>query len=242
MKITEFVPQVFYDVIARLASGSVLFLCIIIFWVEECAVLRNFIISGFKNAPTLFTLLMIVVVYLVAFVFEGVKKQVPFLNRLFSVPEEEAPKVLWEKTCNKISALYPEHDINSYEKPSSAIAIDVLRIVHPSVGARIVKLMAEEAMCRTLTSGILVLVFFRAAHLALSAYLNDMPLANLSINVFSVECCAPLLFLVCALMLNKRQKTLKIRRYKALYNHWILLVKPGVLDLTRMNQKGADPE
>ena len=172
----------------------------------------------------------LVVAYVLAMGFEGIelRKTRKFVARLMRQPTaEDRPKTLWDKAWKEFRNVFPNERVTKPVQPTEAVAIDIIRLVDSAVGARIVKLRAEVALCRALSVGWTVLLLFFALYLFVHvlqvlvgfAFL-DAPfnLAKSLISIFLVA--------VGVRVIGNRQRSLDDRHLRALYNHWLLLVCP----------------
>ena len=167
MKFTELIPQVFFDAIARIVSGLILLASIAAIWNAELASLLQDFVNGLKAAPATISMATIVVAYALSFVFEGIRDELriprKLAARLMRQPsDEERRKTQWDEAWKDFCKVYPNERMSEPVRPADAVAIDVIRVLNPAVGARIVKLRAEVALCRALSVGwtVLLLILF----------------------------------------------------------------------------------
>ena len=107
MKFTELIPQVFFDAIARVASGLILLASIAAIWSAELAPLLQYFVNGFKAAAATISMATIVVAYVLAFGFEGIRDELgilrKFVTRLMMQPSDgERRKTQWDKAWKDI--------------------------------------------------------------------------------------------------------------------------------------------
>lgn len=246
MKFTELVPQVFFDAIARIASGLILHASIAVIWNPELLFIYKKVVEGFKAAPTTVSIAALVVAYVTAFCFEGFRDVIKIpkriLNRNRKSSGKERRRYEWEEAWQDFSKVYPNESTLKPQRPSDAVAIDVLRIAKPVVGSRIVKLRAEVSLCKTLSTGWKILSLILFLQLIVCIAIPDLTSRNIISLIIPI-----LLTAVGALIIEKRQLSLDNRHLRALYNHWLLLIDPGVPGLTNrkgvssQNQKGNPP-
>lgn len=232
MKFAELIPQIYYDAIARIAAGLTLLASIVAIWSADLAPLLQYFVNGFKGAPATISMATLVVAYVLAIGFEGIELKKPrkFVARLMRRPTaKERRKKQWTEAWKDFCKVFPNESMREPVRPADAIAIDVLRLLNPAVGARIVKLRAEVALCRALSVGWTALLAFFALYLFVHALQGlvgfaffDAPfnLTKSLISIFSVA--------VGVRIIGNRQGSLDDRHLRALYNHWLLLVCPGV--------------
>ena len=232
MKLAEFVPQVFYDAIARIASGFVLLVTMGVVWYENSGAVRTEFLETFAMAPATVSLGVMVIAYVLALAVEGIgneiKKPRKSIAKLTKRPtgKERRCKV-WFKACEDFCKAYPKYKGMKLCPPADAVAIDVLRILDPGVGSRIVKLRAEVALCSTLAVGWGMLFVLLVLHMIAGMVI---PGASSKLSLGSV-------FLGLALLLSirvigSRGISIDDRHIRGLYNHWLLIVCPGVLPLS----------
>lgn len=227
MKFAELIPQVFFDAIARVASGLILLASIAAIWSAELSPLLQYFVNGFKAAPATISMATIVVAYVLSFGFEGIRDEIEiprkFVARLMSQPSDgERRKTKWDEAWKDFCKVYPNESMSEPVRPADAVAIDVLRVLNPAVGARIVKLRAEVALCRALSVGWTVLLLILVLQVLVSFAFPDLLSKSSAAFLFPILSVA-----VGARMIGNRQRSLDDRHLRALYNHWLLLVRPG---------------
>ncbi len=210
------IPQVFYDVIARLSLGLILLMTVGFFWSAELApggwaASNAFIQAGFSVA-----IAALLAAYALSFVMEGILELPATATKLLSSRRQQkasrdrwaGARARWQST--EYSLRHPE------SPPSNWVIEDMLRIIAPGIGARIVKLRAEHRFCQKLALGWILIAAGRLVHV--------VPQEDIGLPLLIMEVCT---LLVGAWLVHLRGANLK-RKYKiALYNNWLLLVSPG---------------
>ena len=233
MNFAELVPQVFFDAIARFTrdSGIVLIATAGAIWFLESTPIRAALLRQVEPNPVTTAVVVLLFAYVLAVALEGVRVET---KRIRSVvgrltrrkDTKEQRKDEWRMACEDFAKVYPNRASLIESRPSDAIAIDSLRVSNPAVGARIVKLRAEIAMCRTLAVGwgsLLLLVLLQSVGGILTSEGGGSAIDILS------QISAPVTLLAIGIRaVGTRRWSLDGRHLRALYNHWLLLVVPGV--------------
>jgi hypothetical protein len=145
MDVGGWVPQVFYDLIGRIVPGAFLLLLCCLLFVDPASG-QAFALFVFKDAGIPFTAILLAgltVAYVTGTLLGAVG---------FAVWHRE-----WStESLNKLQVEYPVAD-----KPGTGVALmyDSILLHEPAAGARLVKLRAEQHMCRVLIIGTLTLLF-----------------------------------------------------------------------------------
>ena len=232
MKIAEFIPQVFYDMIARIAPGLIILATIVAIWFDELIPLREVFTEMFNESPVIVSMVMVLIAYVVAIILEGVRSDVKkFIVFFAKLAKHQSGKqqrcTQWSEAWDDFCNLYPNYEVLKPSRPADAVVIDVLRLLNPSVGSRIVKLRAEVTLCQTLGTGWAVIFVLLVLYMLLS---HIMP--NLNSKLSAGYCITALLLLIGIRAITNRCISIDNRHLRALYNHWLLLVSPGVISLS----------
>lgn len=233
MKFAELIPQVFYDAIARIPSGLILLVSIVAIWYDELAPVRMGYTKELSETFSIVAFMTIVVAYILAFLMEGVNTLIfePLSYHIIKVSPKWFQELtngknrrltIWSNVFRDFCIMYPSYSGRKFQCPSDAIAIDALRLKSPEVGARIVKLRSEVALCKTLSVGWIIILLFLLFQCFVAKYL--MPTLNTkSSYIFPI-----LILLIGIVSIVSRCITINNRHFQALYNHWFLLVNPGL--------------
>ena len=108
MKFAELIPQIFYDAIARVATGLILLASIVDIWSADLTPLLESFDNGFKSAPTTISMATLVVAYVLAIGIEGIglKKTRKFVARLMIMRQQtarERRKTQWAEAWKDFS-------------------------------------------------------------------------------------------------------------------------------------------
>lgn len=235
MKIAELIPQVFYDAIARITSGFILLVSIGFLWHDKLSTIPGVYAESVTEAFTKVSFLTLVMAYVLAFLIEGVRiflfepisyffvRIMPgWFQRLTDA--EKRRSIHWDESLEDFYTASPSFAGMEFQRPSEAIAIDVLRLKNPEAGSRIVKLRSEVALCKTLCAGWSAILLVYLFHWIVQS-LN--PIVNSEQSLFRLY---PVLVLLAGIVaVGSRAVTINNRHFRALYNHWLLLVNPGFL-------------
>ncbi len=205
------IPQVFYDIIARIIPGLIIiFVVYFIYSQEDCFAIKlrkAFYWYSDPDSPKIFLFLSFMLTsYIIstvigqfAVIFEKCFKKI--LNQQFENIKEEVTKDFNKTFSIKVT-------IKNF--PSIAIMYDYVRLYEPGAGNRLVKLRAECHMCRNITCGLLLI-------LVLTFILK---------NIFSFITFSPLVFFIVLASIISLVVTYYQRRKLYLWglcNHWILI-------------------
>lgn len=218
-----FVPQVFFDLIARVAPGAFLFLCAYFLVLNNpqnfTAELDN-ALTRFKQeegAKTIIFFSFIFMSYILAAVLEGIyrilkkvfySKWKKYLGRQIKDTETVALKYINMKCTEDV-------EIKNDIFPDIFIMYDSTRLLNPSTGSRLVKLRAEYYMARVIVIGLFVL-----------AIINLFTITSRSgILFFAIEILLCFLIVIFGTMFFQRRKTF----LWGVHNHWVLLNETEIL-------------
>lgn len=161
--LSALIPQLFYDVIARIVPGIVMLIFFyLIFNLEDP--LNNTKLEKMYNWFSIFSKSKIIVAlnitfssYVITFILNGFVSIIydnfkPIVNRMKNqyVKVKSKAEILFKETFeieNKIEIKTDDY----------AILYDLIRMEEPGAGARIVKIRAEYHFCRTLVLGFFIL-------------------------------------------------------------------------------------
>ncbi len=192
------IPQIFYDLIGRIAPGTVIILATLIVFdiliIDSCT--NELILKLPTASKTFFFIIGLILSYFLGMCFNGI-------GYLF---EDK----LWRKTKtiedNKDRELSKKNELKNHT-PNK---YDSIHLYLPRIGARLAKLSAEIGFCRVVINGFLFLIFVNFIR-------NFTDLAN-----FRFLQTEAILFL-CILAAFYQKKHLHFRLRESLQNHWELL-------------------
>ena len=215
------VPQVFYDLIARLIPGTILI------W---CSYLVNY---GLKislehlrlamNYPWQVFLLTLLITLLIAYILSNIlsgfitlitdnlkcKKSSIFKNYSNDIVDFTNEKIILDGTIQAIAKLYKIKNIKKTNIPSISFAYDYFRLVSPNIGAKLVKIRAECKMCKILTFGWSILML-----------VNLKNLTCLGLKEFII---IEAILLFATFGIYQLLQSLNKANINAIFNFWILL-------------------
>lgn len=253
MSFGEIVPQVFYDVIARLVAGlTIIGTCAAIWW-PEIQGSRAVVAAGLEDASIVTALAFLIGAYVLALLLEGLGPYVVDwpLERLEDFWKKRKEKAeedkgsengkpengeIWLQSVTNFNDTFGGETDPS--EPSEAIAMDFIRLENSDVGARIVKLRAEASLCRSLVVGWLAVA---VACSIFAAFFTDTPVQGVDPNANSMAnpwIVLPILAVAC-IAIHLRRQRLRERCLTAIFNHWLLLVGPR--EMSRCSAKGKEP-
>lgn len=234
MSFGELIPQVFYDGIARFVAGlTIIGTCALVWW-PDLMVLRDIVGKSLCGAPVITAFIFLTAAYVIALLLEGLWSLTTALLKILPKPsgaggersgqsEKSLPQdKVWERSIGQFDRIFYKIK-RPVVRPSGAFAIDAVRLVDSDVGARIVKLRAEESLCRTLCVGwIAIAVAYVIWFCFAVSGSGSIPpgVAKLIVTVLGLG--------VVCLTIHFRQRSLGERHLTALFNHWLLLIDPGV--------------
>lgn len=214
----NFIPQVFYDLIARLIPGSILIWSLYLVYYGSSAIIEHLkkILNNEWDINFLLIIATLLTAYIISIIFNGlwtlISKSFDLVKNLFfhtKQNEQIRIDVVTEdirKAKQVVKAIQNDENI---EIPSTPFVYDYIRLKRPDVGSRLVKIKAEIRMCKVLIFGWIILIF-----------LNLFNLFTLSINEFLIIECTLLISTIGVLQfLIKLDEKLHI----GLDNYWILL-------------------
>jgi quercetin dioxygenase-like cupin family protein len=238
MKVMDFIPQVFYDVIARITPGLLLLISILSVFAKPLSEAWIQYKILFLQTPATTTLITIIFAYVLSILVEGIhndtKRIREKLNKMQKRPNgRDQRNEVWREAWRDFCTAHPSREGMKPPQPADAVAIDAIRLFNPAVGSRIVKLRAEVALCRTLSCGwmglLILYVFYIVGSIATKRELSSITV------VFTV-----FLLLLGIRAISSRLITIDGRHIRALYNHWLLLVNPGPPDETEKKLEYVD--
>lgn len=225
MKVMDLIPQVFYDAIARIVPGFILLISVVsVFGALFGDAWKQYKVL-FAKTPVSVAMGTVIVAYTLALVVEGIRNDTgkirEWFDRLQKRPTGHAQRrEIWLDAWKDFCKAHPSREGMKPPRPADAVAIDVLRLLDPAVGSRIVKLRAEVALCRTLSTGWGTLLILYPM------YITWALIAKQELSLFTIALTAALL-IISMRTISSRRVTIDSRHIRALYNHWLLLVNPG---------------
>ena len=143
-ELASWVPQIFYDLIGRVAPGAFLLLIGAGLLVEP-RVSRQILRSAAHSSTTLLILLGLLVSYVLATI----------LGAVFGAIKDSE----WSATrADSIKAEVPvDSDGGKLTQGQISYMYDAVQLYNPPAGARLAKLRAEDHMCRVLLAGAIAL-------------------------------------------------------------------------------------
>ena len=217
------IPQLFYDLIARIVPGLFVVLSSVLLLTGTnvgITSLNNCIdwyakLEGVKLEIFLFGLLFS---YIVSIFLDGLFRCARVIVKRFNKDNKFFPKHI-EKA--KISAINSFNKINNTEMnniilPDVSIMYDDIRLCNPIAGSRLVKIRAEYHMARVISSGILVIYIVYLIKFGRPHNLES----SVTLLMLSIA------FIVFLLTSMQRRK----RYYWGLCNHWVLLKQNEILE------------
>jgi hypothetical protein len=215
MNIGSVIPQIFYDLIARITPGLVVILTGFFVWrggeaAEQDAVRAFGWLSGEHSPVVLVLFAALFASYVLAFVLDGIWGFLP--HRFF----KEAVCRDEEKIIDEFKLLDPGFDAANYRFPGIALRYDAVRLRDANAGARLAKLRAELHMCRVMVLGLSILWV--------------MNLMNFRAGFNWATLASEVVIAVGVASFIKTHNRLNDRFLWGSCNHWLLLVKPGTLN------------
>lgn len=214
----NFIPQVFYDFIARLIPGSILIWSSYLIYFGPSISIEHLkkILNNEWDINFLLIIVTLLIAYIISIIFNGlwtlISKSFDLVKKLFSHTKQneqirnDTKTEDIQKAKQVVKAIQNSENI---EIPSTPFVYDYIRLKRPNIGARLVKIKAEIRMCKVLIFGWIILIF-----------LNLFNLLTLSIKEFLIIECTLLISTIGILQfLIKLEKKLHI----GLDNYWILL-------------------
>ncbi len=144
MKLGDWIPQIFYDIIGRIVPGAMLIIIGSILFVNEddlLALVKTIFLDSEISSLFVF-FVFILASYFIAILMGSFGFFIKFKE--------------WEEQSeNKYSENYFKDKINT-EKKMVSLIYDALHIKYPQAAARCAKLRSEKLLCRTLISGLAI--------------------------------------------------------------------------------------
>lgn len=224
MKVMDLIPQVFYDAIARIVPGFILIVSIVLVFDALFHDVWEHYKAIFSQIPASVAIGTVIVVYALAIVVEGIRNDTVKIRRWFDClqkrPTGHAQRhEIWLEAWIDFCKAHPSREGMKPPRPPDAVAIDVLRLLEPAVGSRIVKLRAEVSLCRTLSTGWgVMLILYPMYVIWILLTKQDLSLLTIALTVT--------LLIIGIRTISSRRVTIDSRHIRALYNHWLLLVNP----------------
>ncbi len=218
--IGQLIPQIVYDIIGRLVPGLVLLEACRFLWPRDFAGISEKVDPS--SGPGAVALL--VAAYILALMLEGVSTLT--LDKAVRPLQRKADREAEKRVLADFSQLDTGFEPDKARLPGIPIVYDAVRLKNPAVGANIVKLRAEVHLYRTLMIGALLI---------LAGVLLDTALRG-AVRQPLLTCILLIIFFVVALaQCIERQKRLTW----SLYNHYLLLIKPGLKGLVAEGERAA---
>lgn len=217
MNIGLLVPQVYYDLIARILPGLTILASSFFIWKGESitaqdifAVLSWFTSKGSHSIFTLFSFLIIS--YMLSLILDGLGKCLEHIEILSKKFLKRGYDDIKKEALNDFRKIKPIR--LPYEFPGTAIMYDIIRMKKPELGARLVKLRAEFHMCRILILGWFIFLIINLIIIIYNFPNNSYlrPLIEISL----------LLAIIAA---YNTYTHLRERYLWGLCNHWLLIEK-----------------
>jgi hypothetical protein len=238
--VASFIPQVFYDLIARIYPGSLLILSTLHITCDEqtcdiTSLIANFSSFSVKLSSDLIIFLSFIMAsYLLSVVLDGFYKLLENFYKQFHfriyrhiLKPETIPPNFFERQMKEvvIETLSESRKLFQGIEPSDfphvSVMYDAIRMVNPSAGARLVKLRAEFHMARITVVGFMILF-------AVNLLINYGKYAD-EIFLFNGVC----VVLICAFSVVFVQR--RKRFLWGLCTHWLLLGDRVVQDASKAN-------
>jgi len=213
----NFIPQVFYDVIARIIPGSVLlwFSYLTYYGYYKCIEHAKLILKNDYGSSFLVVAEILLLGYIISIVLYGIWLKISqWVNKYFKKGNSSPiwrrnSDVTLEEDVKSVAITMKNYiSIQNLNVPSTSFIYDLIRIKMPDVGARLVKIRAECHMCSVLFVGWVILLLMNIINFfekpLLEAIVFEMLYIALSISIF--------IYL----------KYLEDRFLHSISNHWIL--------------------
>ena len=136
-----------------------------------------------------------------------------------SLPNSRA-SLIWMSCWNQYAQAFSKSAEEDPGQPAEPIAIDAIRLKDSGVGARIVKLRGELAMCQTLFVGWVATTLVFVVLSGLQCF-NLLPASGFNCGRV---CVVFVLLLVVSAMIRLRRWYMEERHLRSLFNHWLLVV------------------
>lgn len=222
MKNINIIPQVYYDLIARLIPGAIILLSTATIYYGPNIMANNIKnLIGYKDTVihTSFTFIMIfsLLSYTVAILAMGIWSLFVKLSKKTNLVFLKDDDILLNETQNKLKndlqnasqIVQIREDPHTLQVPSLAFIYDFIRFRAPDVGARLVKVRAECHMCAVLVTGLTILSIIHLIILIL----------NPTISKIVLEC----VFLLGCIAFWYFMRDLEQRFMTGICNYWAIL-------------------
>jgi hypothetical protein len=212
------IPQIFYDLIARIVPGMTILTTSYFVYrgsditTEDIRLALNWFTSNDTHIIFVF-LSFILVSYILALIIEGLGM---FLELRFKIFSRKYSAGEYNDIIGNVSDDFKTSNIlqlPNFSFASIPIMLDFIRMKEPGVGSRLVKLRAESNMCRILILGWSVLLFCNIFNFQKSSYLT------IFIEILLIVAIGTSFHLY---------KHLRERYLWGLCNHWVLINNCGI--------------
>ena len=172
------------------------------------------------------SLYILLLAYVLSLVLEGLWRLLcaHWFTALFDEPGAQRARdgaiedfVLVERSFNPLE----------YRFPGIPVIYDTIRLIEPAAGARLVKLRAELQLCRTLILGWSIVLVAIVLDLAFRAS-GEVLIVGIWV-----------LPLIVAATIGE-YKNLQMRTCWSIYNHWLVLVSPGIGTVAEMKSRAQN--
>ncbi len=203
MNFSEFIPQLFYDLIGRLIAGLGLIGTAYLAWGEA---LRKHLpqpLLGEEPSLVISLLGLTLASYMVSQILEGIWSLL-FSWSISSPLDKRVQTKAREQAIKDFSPLLPQDTKPIF--PGVPVIFDILRFADSTAGARLVKLRAELQLCKTLCLGwaLIALTWFALPTLG----------PNRRVGL--------VLLLLGILALGREFWAKRFRFYQSTFNHWLI--------------------
>lgn len=212
---TSLVPQIFYDGIARLSGGLAVASAAAAIWSPQLFSNKEVALGLLKEFGVSAAFGVMLLLYVSAFIIDGIRRIPRFIRsskkkRRLCESERYLRLTSWKRCRKAYRKVHKKYHTST--RPGEALAIDLIRLASTEAGARVVKLRAEIALCKTLYAG-WILVSVSALIAGIFPNLDtSTPIA--------------LFFLACSAGAFLARRNLQVGYYHSLYNHWLILIAP----------------
>jgi hypothetical protein len=218
MNLGQIVPQIVYDLIGRIIPGLSLLGTSYFLWSSDIQRLKLAFFTDYKPSELALSLILLLLAYILSLGLEGLWRLLcsRWFQKLVDQPSAEEARegvvadfTLVDKSFNRFD----------YRFPGIPVIYDIIRLLEPAAGARLVKLRAELQLCR---------IFMLGWSIMFAAILLDFTIRTSS----EARRSAALVLPIIVVAFLAEYKKLQVRTAWSIYNHWLLLVNPGVGILT----------
>jgi hypothetical protein len=219
----NFIPQVFYDLIARLIPGSILIWSSYIVYFGTSICIEHFkkIMNKTWEINFLLFIMILLVAYIISIILSGLCS---FISKLKSFL-----KTIFEKKVDKKDNFYDNLKNNTIiaenalkiqskqniEFPGTVFIYDYIRFKRPDIGARFVKLRAELRMSKVLGLGWMILFILNILKVPFDSIIELDTIKEFLI----IECIIGIGLIGILIFYNR----LNTKYTLGLNNYWILL-------------------